>query len=398
METPGKPGSAEEDSSKPLVDEPSLKRGCAGEAPALTLSQGGAGPDVVLIHGALVTHEDMIAGLYDALVSRWRVTAFDRPGHGRSPTGGGVAGSPWTQAQTLRAAWVAAGVERPLLVGHSFGGAVAVAAALQFPDEVRGVLSLAPICFPELRLEHLVFGPRALPGWQPLGSRLGSALADPVILPLLWRAMFLPQAPPERFLRSVPFDLAAERRRTLAEGEDALLMNLGLTRSLLAAHRCRVPTIILGGAEDLVVNNALHGRVLAQILPNGRFETRPGLGHMLHHFDQPRIVEHLEELTRGGTSNMASPRRPRTAPGSGLRQRATSAARRVAAASMLLAAMLATPAAACTLCHSPTSLGVRRLLLEQDPASSLAAIAAPLPVLVALILLAAWEPGRRTRR
>lgn len=66
-----------------------------------------------------------------------------------------------------------------------------------------------------------------------------------------------------------------------------------------------------------------------------------------------------------------------------------------AASAGLAAALLATPAAACTICHSPTSLGLRHLLLEHDLARNAAAIASPLPLLVAAIMLAAKEPRRR---
>lgn len=57
--------------------------------------------------------------------------------------------------------------------------------------------------------------------------------------------------------------------------------------------------------------------------------------------------------------------------------------------------MAATPAAACTICHSPTALGVRHLLLSHDAARNAAAVAAPIPILLAAILLAAREPRRR---
>jgi hypothetical protein len=52
------------------------------------------------------------------------------------------------------------------------------------------------------------------------------------------------------------------------------------------------------------------------------------------------------------------------------------------------------PAAACTLCHSPTALGLRHLLLEHDPLRNAAALAAPLPLLAAAILFAGWSPRR----
>jgi hypothetical protein len=65
----------------------------------------------------------------------------------------------------------------------------------------------------------------------------------------------------------------------------------------------------------------------------------------------------------------------------------------------LAALSLATPAAACTLCHSPTALGVRHLLLHHELGRNVAAVAAPIPLLVAAILLAAGprDPPRRDR-
>lgn len=60
--------------------------------------------------------------------------------------------------------------------------------------------------------------------------------------------------------------------------------------------------------------------------------------------------------------------------------------------------LFAPPAEACTICHSPTSLGVRHLLLEHDPVRNAAAIASPLPLLLAAILLAANAPRRRRDR
>lgn len=61
-------------------------------------------------------------------------------------------------------------------------------------------------------------------------------------------------------------------------------------------------------------------------------------------------------------------------------------------------ALAATPAAACTICHTPTSLGVRHLLLHHDLGRNAAAVAAPIPILLAAIYLAALEPRRRRTR
>jgi pimeloyl-ACP methyl ester carboxylesterase len=263
--------------------------------PPLAFTQSGAGRDVILIHGALVTREDMVLALSSSLEGEFRVTAFDRPGHGDSPRGV-MTGSPWAQAATIRGAAERMGLKRPVVVGHSHGGAVALAYALQFPRDLVGVVALAPIAFPELRLEHVLFAPR---GAGPLGQALNTlwaAGADPVLLPFLWRTMFAPQPIPARYEAVFPFEKAGSASQTEAEGQDALLLNLGLMSSALNYRRCETPVRIFGGDRDLVVNNAVHGRLAAAVLPNGRYEGLSGLGHMLHHFAQPRIAGAAREL------------------------------------------------------------------------------------------------------
>jgi hypothetical protein len=57
-------------------------------------------------------------------------------------------------------------------------------------------------------------------------------------------------------------------------------------------------------------------------------------------------------------------------------------------------ALTASPALACTICHSPTALGVRHLLLNHDLVRNAAAVASPLPLLLAAILGVAGRGGR----
>jgi len=250
-------------------------------------AQIGAGKPVVYLHGALTTLEEGLIGLGPVLSTRFRLTAFDRPGHGQSGTDSG-AGSIWRQAEVIVAAISDLGIERPVVVGHSFGGAVAMAMALQSPDAVSGVVALAPIAFPEPRPELALFGHRALPiagaavsGW--------SRMADAALLPALWHGMFLPQAMPEAFRSDFPFALAGGLSQVRADGQDALLVGAGLMRAATMYDGCQTPVHVLQGDRDLVVNPALHGRPLAALLPQGRFTWLPGLGHMAHHF-APEVV------------------------------------------------------------------------------------------------------------
>lgn len=262
---------------------------------AVAFTQSGAGADVLLIHGALVTREDMVLSLASALEGEFRVTAVDRPGHGDS-TRAGWTGSPWRQAEALHEASRRMKLERPVVIGHSHGGAVALAYALQFPQDTSGVLALAPIAFPEIRLEHVLFAPRGLWPMGPAFNQLVSPTVDRLLLPLLWRAMFMPQQVPPRYAAVFPFAKAGSVAQMEAEGEDSLLLNLGLVRSAMSYRDCEAPVRIFGGDRDLVVNNALHGEVAASLLPKGHYQNLPGLGHMLHHFAQAPIAQAVRDL------------------------------------------------------------------------------------------------------
>lgn len=261
----------------------------------IAYAETGTGPDLVAIHGTLMTLEDPWLGPVPALARHFRVVAVDRPGHGLSARARWGDASAWRQAELIHAAVQALGLRRPVILGHSFGGAVALAYGLRFPDAVAGVVALAPVCFPELRLEQMLFGPRAMPGGEALSETLGK-VSDPALLPLLWNTMFLPQTMPEAFAAAFPFGLAGRPSQILAEGEDALALWPGLARSAAAYPSCRVPVRILCGDADLVVNTLAQGALAAQVIPGARFERLPGIGHMLHHFRIDAVVEAARAL------------------------------------------------------------------------------------------------------
>jgi len=262
----------------------------------LAYAEAGQGPPLVIIHGTLMSLEDMWLGPVPYLAEHFRVIAVDRPGHGFSRRQGYADAHSWRQAALIRDGVQALGLKRPVIVGHSFGGAVALAYGLQFPDEIAGVVALAPICFPEPRLEHLMFGPRAAPGGRIVSDLLGRSV-DPALLPLLWNMMFLPGAMPPGYAQAYPFGLAGNAEQLVAEGEDAAGLMAGLTRSVLAYHACKVPVRILGGDADIVVSTPLHGYRVAQCIPEAVFEALPRTGHMLHHQHPEAVLRAARAIT-----------------------------------------------------------------------------------------------------
>jgi len=84
----------------------------------------GEGPPIVLLHG-LASNSKIWNLVAERLAPKWRVIALDQRGHGRSDKP--EAGYDFaTMVDDVRQALGRIGVERPLLVGHSWGGNVAL--------------------------------------------------------------------------------------------------------------------------------------------------------------------------------------------------------------------------------------------------------------------------------
>ena len=100
----------------------------------------GDGPDLVLLHGWGL-HSGVWSTVLPGLAARYRVTAIDLPGHGRSP------GRLGTLAQAA-AAVLEAAPDAAHWLGWSLGGMIATAAAAQAPGRVShlGLVASNP-CF-----------------------------------------------------------------------------------------------------------------------------------------------------------------------------------------------------------------------------------------------------------
>lgn len=108
--------------------------------------EAGQGPTVICLHSN-ASHSGQWRGLMEALAGRMRVVAVDSYGAGRSPQ--------WPSDRTIRLA-DEVGLLQPVLdavsgpaflVGHSYGGAVALKAALMHPGRFAGVALYEPTLF-----------------------------------------------------------------------------------------------------------------------------------------------------------------------------------------------------------------------------------------------------------
>jgi hypothetical protein len=127
---------------------------------ALNYVSAGTGRPVVLIHGNPGSHHDFTLSVVERLAQRYHVLAFDRPGHGHSERPISIETTVEVQAEVIRDALRKLAIDKPLLVGHSWGGSVALAAAVEYASELSGIVLLAPAAYPSVSVEWWSYFPR----------------------------------------------------------------------------------------------------------------------------------------------------------------------------------------------------------------------------------------------
>src|SRR5580692_2731825 len=159
------------------------------------------GTPMVLVHGAGCNLEDMRLALGERLAGRHRVILIDRAGLGWSERQGRRGSSPAYQAAILRGVLDRLGIERAVVVGHSWGGALATTFALDYPGRAAGLALLAPPLYPFPRSMTWLYALFATPifGWL-YARTLALPLGAPFISVGLGSA-FLPQLPPRRYVK-----------------------------------------------------------------------------------------------------------------------------------------------------------------------------------------------------
>jgi pimeloyl-ACP methyl ester carboxylesterase len=254
----------------------------------------GSGPDVILIHGASGNTRDFTFDLAKRLDDRYRVIAFDRPGLGWSDDAGDAGVSPLVQADILRAAAGQLGVRDPVVVGHSYGGAVAMAWALRAPGDTAALVIVSGATMP---------WPGGLGGWYGLtSSRLGRATVVPLVTAFAPAArtddaiagIFAPDPVPAGYADHVGAGLTL-RRETLsanARQVNGLRPHVVLMSENYAS--LRLPVEIVHGTADTIVPADIHAVPLSRLLPDAQLTLLPGTGHMPHHADPAAVVAAID--------------------------------------------------------------------------------------------------------
>ncbi len=279
----------------------------AGEMRALLATGLPRGTDprpIVLLHGAFGGAEDWAATVLDRVGERGYALAFDRPGHGYSAGDARERAAPVEQARRIGLAIDALGLERPIIVGFSFGASVALALAMERGEQLAGMLLVGPVSHPWPGPADLGY---RIAGAPYLGPFLARTVLPPiarVVAPFSVGRGFEPAPVEEQFERS-PLALALSPPRLFANTEDMRLLNRELALQAPRYGAIRLPVVVLQGSGDVVVSPVIHARALARDIPGAELREIEDGGHQLPYSHPEAVLDALDRLIARIAENAA---------------------------------------------------------------------------------------------
>lgn len=258
----------------------------------------GDGPTLLLIHGLGSNMRTFTHSVLDRLVGEFRVVVMERPGSGESSRDPRADARLRSQAETVSAFIHALGLDRPVLVGHSLGGAVALVVALDYPEQVRGLALIAPhanvqetvpAVFRRLLINSRTL--RRLAAWTV--ATPSSILRRERVLDTL----FGPDPVPPDYATAGGGLLALRPKSFCTASEDLVALRGEMPAVVDRYPELRLPVGILYGTGDRVLDHRLHGIAVASKINGAELELIEG-GHMLPLTAPDMVAELVRRVAR----------------------------------------------------------------------------------------------------
>jgi pimeloyl-ACP methyl ester carboxylesterase len=242
----------------------------------------GSGPDILMIHGLGGQMGNFDTGLLDDLARDHRVTVIDRPGMGSSTRKWPCSTTVGAQAAMVEEAITKLRLDRPLVVGHSLGGAIALGLALRGRVPIRGLALLAPLTLPVEEYSE-AFAGLAISS-DLLRRFVGWTFAVPTMIrrpePVV-ELIFGPEPVPDDSLVKGGGLLSLRPSHFIETSRDFAGSGTDLPAMARQYANLRVPVRILYGTEDRILDHGYHGGRLVARHPQIGLELVEGAGHML---------------------------------------------------------------------------------------------------------------------
>ncbi len=243
--------------------------------------KAGSGPNVILLHGASGNLHDWTFDLFDALAQSYTVLAFDRPGLGLSDAADDA--SLLAQSRLMREAAETLGMKQATLVGHSFGGSVALAWALDAPSQVDGLVLMSAPSHVWPGSAGPLYDIAGLPLIGYAFSQLVPLLASDSRVTRAVDTIFAPQETPDGYVTHVRPDLSTRPQNFRNNAAQVGSLKPQIRDMVPRYPSLTMPIEVIHGTADEIVPLDIHSEPMASTLSNARLTRLEGIGHMPHH-------------------------------------------------------------------------------------------------------------------
>ncbi len=259
----------------------------------------GAGPALVMIHGLMGSSRNLTYALSGQLREHFRVISVDRPGSGYSTRQRGTAADLPAQARQMAAFINTLKLDKPLVLGHSLGGAIALALALDHPHAVSGLILVAPLTHPQRMLPLVFLSLAVRPAW--LCRWMSRTLTMPVGLLTqgsVVKGVFAPDAAPADFATRGGGLLGMRPDNFYAASTEINRVNDHLPDMVTRYPQLTLPIGLIYGTRDKVLDFQKHGQGLASRVPGLKLQVVEDRGHMLPITATERVVALVEQVAK----------------------------------------------------------------------------------------------------
>jgi pimeloyl-ACP methyl ester carboxylesterase len=258
--------------------------------------QKGQGQDLLLIHGLPGSIEDWEA-VTGTLAQRYRVTVYDRPGHGFSEYSQALASIPGNTDVAL-ALIDKLNLQNPIVVGHSYGGAISASMASRNPDNIKGFVSVAGIIHLDAidPIYHLIAIPALGAGVAKVANQfIGKEMMNEAV-----PKAFYPNGDvmPEGFIEQrATMWLTVKNSLAVAYEEINIVEDL----KAIALDKITHPFVILQGDKDLSVPVS-NGEKFNTEIKNSSLTVLDNMGHFIQYADPAVVIKAIDDLASAATT------------------------------------------------------------------------------------------------
>lgn len=254
--------------------------------------QTGSGPDILLIHGLPGCIEDWET-IMPELSKKFRVTAFDRPGHGFS-SANKLKYNLEQNADFAFALIDKLKLNNPVVVGHSYGGSTVVEMAERNASNVKAFVSVSPVTS-SMGKPDTIFYILKTPVIGPASAWLVKLFTGCKMIREGLDEAFDPNQ------KDIPQGFADTRCMIFSQpkviktlSHEEMTMRQDVKKMTPLYGNIKIPLFIVHGESDKVVPVS-DGVLLNKAVPGSKLTLLKNTGHMVQYARPAELIKVIEE-------------------------------------------------------------------------------------------------------